>query len=264
MPVYPSQRGVYEPINEGKVDTKSPRMESPALAYFIPPILRVHAMALILTLALGIACAGLALKLFIYWRTASGFPAVLTPAPSTRVGVLVRVACEVVLFRSLWRADKLGWVLGMGFHYSLLLVILSHHWLFFDPPLTVLMAFDALPFVPELLGLSLLGLLLRRCFHSRLRFISGPSDYLWLALLLVIALSGFFMWTIAPLEITAVRAFTLGLVEGDWMQAPQHWLFLLHTSAISLLLCVFPFSKMFHAPAIFITPTRAGRDKARQ
>ena len=264
MPVYRSQLGAYEPINERKIGARPRGEEAIVPAYRILPNLGVNAMALILILALGIACVGLALKLFIYWRTAPGFPAVLTPAPSTRVGVLGRVACEVLLFRSLWRADKLGWVLGMGFHYSLAFVILGHHWLFFDPPLTGLMGHNALSFAPELLGLSLLGLLLRRCFHPRLRFISSPSDYLWLVLLLTIVLSGSFMWTVAPLEAATVRAFTLGLVVGDWVEAPWHWPFLLHMSAISLLLCIFPFSKMLHAPAIFITPTRAGRDKARQ
>ena len=67
--------------------------------------------------------------------------------PSTRWGVLARMATEILLFRSLFRNNRarigggrliLGetgvlWLSALAFHWALLLILLRHLRLFFEP-----------------------------------------------------------------------------------------------------------------------------------
>ena len=65
---------------------------------------------------------GIAFKVRLYWKTPAPLKIPTTPAPLTQGGVFIRMFKEVVFFFSLFRANKLLWVLGIGFHYALALV----------------------------------------------------------------------------------------------------------------------------------------------
>ena len=56
-----------------------------------------------------------------------------TPAPTTRPAWCVRMLREVVLFESLFKANKWIWIFGWMFHSALLLVLLRHLRYFTEP-----------------------------------------------------------------------------------------------------------------------------------
>jgi nitrate reductase gamma subunit len=76
---------------------------------------------------------GVANKIRIYAKTPAPLKIPTTPAPVTQGGVVIRMMQEVFLFKSLFRSDKLLWVLGMLFHYTMLIIVLRHFRYVLDP-----------------------------------------------------------------------------------------------------------------------------------
>ncbi len=111
---------------------------------------------------------------------------------------------------------------------------------------------------------GLVGLLARRIVVDRVRYISSPSDHLFLLLLLGIGGSGLFMKYVAHTYIVALKACTLGLILFDWQPLPADPILLTHLSLVAALMIVFPFSKLLHAPGLFFNPTRYQVDNARE
>ena len=66
---------------------------------------------------------GVANKIRIYAKTPAPLKIPTTPAPVTQSGVFLRMFQEVFFFKSLFRADKFLWLLGMLFHYTMLLIV---------------------------------------------------------------------------------------------------------------------------------------------
>src|SRR4030066_152081 len=69
---------------------------------------------------------------------------------------------------------------------------------------------------------GLLGLWSRRVLVDRVRYISGPSDHLMLALLVAIGGSGIAMRYLAHTDIVALKAFFLGLMAFSWHPSPKN------------------------------------------
>ena len=111
---------------------------------------------------------------------------------------------------------------------------------------------------------GLAGLLVRRIAVPRVRYISAPSDYLMLLLLLALALSGLAMKYVAPTDVVAVKAFMVGLLTFSWQPLPADGVLLLHLSLVVVLMLIFPFSKLLHAPGMFFSPTRNQVDNPRE
>ncbi len=111
-------------------------------------------------------------------------------------------------------------------------------------------------------GLS--ALLARRLLVERIRYISGPSDYLMLALFLAIGLSGLGMKYLARTDIVSVKQFFLGLIYFDWRPLPADPALLVHLTLVLTLMVVFPFSKLLHAPGVFFSPSRNQADDSRE
>jgi len=65
-------------------------------------------------------------------------------------------------------------------------------------------------------------------------------------------------------DIVSFKAFVLGLLYFDWQPLPANPLLLTHLALVSLLMIIFPFSKLLHAPAVFFSPTRNQVDDARE
>ena len=223
------------------------------------------AYALLFYAATGVLVVGLALKILSYARTPSPLKIATTPAPITRSGVGLRLLREVVLFESLFKSSKWTWLFGWLFHAGLLLVLLRHLRYFQQPVWTPVVWVQ---FIGTYAGFALVaglaGLWARRFLVDRVRYISTPSDHLHLALLLAIGLSGLGMRFVAPTDIVALKAFTLGLMRFDWQPLPNDPLLLLHLSLVALLMFVFPISKLLHAPGLFFSPTRNQVDNPRE
>ncbi|MFM2067929.1 MAG: DsrM protein [Pseudomonadota bacterium] len=221
--------------------------------------------AVVLYAATAMLVVGTALKMRSYLRTPAPLKIPTTPAPTSTPGVALRLAREVVLFESLFRASTWTWVFGWLFHASLLAVLLRHARYFQEPVWTPIVWVQ---FAGTLAGLTmalgLAGLWARRRFVDRVRYISTPSDHLHLALLLVIALSGLAMRYVAHTDIVALKAYVQGLLRFDIQPLPADPLLLLHLALVALLMTIFPISKLLHAPGLFFSPTRNQMDNPRE
>ena len=151
------------------------------------------------------------------------------------------------------------------FHFALLLVTLRHLRYFQEPVwwwVNVIQPFGMYAGYAMVIGL--LGLLARRIFVARVKYISAPSDYLMLVLILAIGITGLAMKFISHTDIVAVKEFMLGLMYLDIQPMPTDVLFIAHLSLVILLMLVFPFSKLLHAPGVFFSPTRNQVDNSRE
>jgi len=216
-------------------------------------------------LATAVFAGGLAYRIYDYARTPAPLKIPTTPAPTTRRGVALRLAREIVLFESLFKSSLWTWVFGWLFHAGLALVLIRHlryftepvwGWVAFAQPFGIYAAFA--------MAAGLAGLWVRRFAVARVRYISTPSDHLMLALLLAIAASGLAMKYFAHTDVVAVKAFFLGLMVVDWQPLPPDGLLYVHLALVALLMLIFPFSKLLHAPGLFFSPTRNQADNSRE
>lgn len=203
--------------------------------------------------------------------------------PSTPAGVAVRMALEVLFFRSLFRNTKFElhegpkltyhwekwlWLAALVFHWSFFLIFLRHLRFFTEP----------LPgFIPVLEGLdgflrvgvralyltdigilvAITYLFLRRVLIPQVRYISLPADYFPLMLIFSVAFSGVLMRYFYRVDITAVKELTMGLVTlQPKVPGAIGLLFYIHLFCASVLGAYFPFSKLMHMGGVFLSPTR--------
>jgi nitrate reductase gamma subunit len=211
--------------------------------------------------------------------------------PQSSLGVVARMALEVLLFRSLFRnssaelhsgprlvfgANRALWLVSLLFHYSLLVVVVRHLRLFMSPvpgAVAALMRLDSgleigLPPV-TLTSVILLGavafLLARRLVSARLRYISLVGDYWPLLLLLGIAGTGVLLRHWVRTDLVAIKDFCLSLARLDPVLPDKvHWLFFTHLFLVSVLCACFPFSKLVHIGGVLLSPTRNLASNSRQ
>jgi nitrate reductase gamma subunit len=205
---------------------------------------------------------GLLWKIVDYARTPQPLKIATTPAQITVAGVSWRMLKELVVFESLFKANKWLWFFGWIFHVALVLALVRHLNLFVGTWSTWIDT--AASYSGVLMTFGLAGLWSRRFLIDRIRYISAPSDHLMLALLLSIALSGLAMRYFAYPNLLALRGFVCGLFTFDWQPLPTQPLLLLHLSLMALLMIVFPMSKLLHAPGVFFSPTRNQADNPRE
>lgn len=203
--------------------------------------------------------------------------------PSTTLGVIGRMALEVLVFRSLFRnvrtqlkpGPKLAyvggwelWAAAMAFHWSFLLIVLRHMRYFTEPVAgfaTMLAALDGffeigVPtlYVTNVLIVAGLGyLLLRRVFDPQLRMISLAADFFPLLLLLSIVVTGGLMRYFGHTDVASIKELAIGLITfHPVVPAGIGSLFFVHLTLVSVLLAYLPFSKLMHMPGVFLSPTR--------
>ncbi len=210
--------------------------------------------------------------------------------PTTKAGVIGRMALEILVFRSLFRntkfekkeGDKLSyewekwlWLFAIAFHWSFAVVILRHLRFFTDPvlfPVQMLESMDSffqvgLPVV-FMSGIVLLAatfaLFARRVYIPQMRYISLGADYFPLFLIGGIAISGILMRYFAKTDIVSVKEITMGLVTfRPTIAEGVDPIFYVHIFLVSILLAYFPFSKLMHLGGIFFSPTRNLRTNTR-
>ena len=223
------------------------------------------AFALLFYAAFLVLVLGTGYRIWTYVRTPAPLKIPTTPAPTTRSGVALRLAREVVFFESLFKANLWLWAAGWLFHAGLALVLLRHLRYFTEPVwgwVAWLQPFGVYAGFAMAAGLA--GLWIRRMFVARVRYISTPSDHLMLALLLGIALSGLAMKYVAHTDIVGVKRFFLGLMVFDWQPLPADPVLYAHLFLVALLMLVFPISKLLHAPGVFFSPSRNQVDDPRE
>jgi len=221
--------------------------------------------ALLFYAATLLGVGGLAWRIRDYARTPAPLKIPTTPAPTTTGGVVLRMLREVFLFESLFKANLWIWLFGWMFHVALALVLVRHLRYFTEPVwfwVVWLQPFGLYGGLAMAAGLA--ALWVRRFLVERIRYISTPSDHLMLVLLLGIAASGLSMKFLVHTDIVNLKAFALGLILFDWQPLPAHPLLYVHLLLVALLIGIFPYSKLLHAPGIFFSPGRNQADNPRE
>lgn len=224
-----------------------------------------YAFAALFYVAGLVLVLGLAVRIADYWRTPVPLKIPTTPAPTSQAGVVFRMAREVMLFESLFKSNLWIWALGWLFHAGLALVVLRHLRYFTEPVwswVALIQPFGIYAGFAMAAGLT--GLWARRFLVERIRYISTPSDHLMLALLLAIAASGLAMKFVMHTDIVGLKAFFLGLLRVDPQPLPGDVALYAHLALVALLMIIFPFSKLLHAPGVFFSPTRNQVDNPRE
>ncbi len=215
--------------------------------------------------ATAILIIGLAYKIRKYIKTPAPLKIPTTPAPTTRSGVAFRMIKELTIFESLYKSNKWIWLFGWLFHFGLLLVLLRHLRYFTDPVwswVVFIQPFGKYAAFAMLAGLA--GLLLRRIVVDRVRYISAPSDYLMLLLLLLIGGTGALMTFVTHTDIVTLKSYLMGLMVFEIRSLPTDPVLLIHLASVILLMAIFPISKLLHAPGVFFSPTRNQVDNPRE
>lgn len=213
-------------------------------------------------------------------------------APHNTLGVIGRMALEVLAFRSLFRntrmelyergnvtygATKWLWLGAIVFHYCMLVVILRHLRFFIEPVPGFVTSIAYLDGFFEIgtpvlyvtgAGFIAAGayLLLRRLAIPQLRYVSLANDYFPLFLLIGIGVTGIILRHWVKTDIVAVKAWTMGLamLRFEPLAEGVHYLFYIHLCLVCSLLIYFPFGKLMHAPGVFLSPTRNLRANSRE
>ncbi|OED41899.1 nitrate reductase [Chromatiales bacterium (ex Bugula neritina AB1)] len=222
-------------------------------------------ISLLFYFAVAVFFIGVGRKVYRYASTPAPLKIPTTPAPVTRFGVVLRMAREVVFFESLFKASLWTWVFGWLFHAGLFVALLAHLRYFVQPVwgwVAIIAPLSPYAGLAMIIGLS--GLLVRRLCVDRVRYISAPSDYLMLLFLLAIGLSGLGMRYYFHIDIVSLKQFATGLLAFEFRALPGGLLLLLHLLLISVLLLIFPFSKLLHAPGVFFSPSRYQVDNPRE
>jgi nitrate reductase gamma subunit len=211
-------------------------------------------------------------------------------SPHTTKGVVARLALEVLFFRSLFWNERVElrkayqllykrnlylWLGGLVFHWCLFVILFRHLRFFTEPvPSLVLSAlfldgilqnlFPVIYMTDFFITVALIYLFLRRVRDSQLRYISLPSDYFALFLLLGVVFSGILMRLFYRVDLVKVKglmvklfSFQPVLPEGIGL------LFYIHLFLVSVLIAYFPFSKLMHLAGVLLSPTRNLKNNSR-
>lgn len=220
--------------------------------------------------------------------------------PSTTIGVVARMALEILTFRSLFRNTRMKmtsegrfsyslevflWVGALAFHYAFLTTLVRHLRFFLEPVPWCIQMLEMLdgfmkievlynPIQFGLPGVYLSGLVLfaavaflflRRLFVANVRYISLASDYFPLFLIMGIAFTGILMRYFIKADVAAIKELTMGLVTfTPSIPAGISPLFYIHLFLVSVLLVYFPNSKLMHMGGVFLSPTRNMRGNTRE
>ncbi|MFC1990079.1 sulfate reduction electron transfer complex DsrMKJOP subunit DsrM [Chloroflexota bacterium] len=211
-------------------------------------------------------------------------------SPTSAAGVIARMALEIFLFRSLFRNEKAElkesqkltlqgnrslWLGGLVFHWSLLIILFRHTRLFIEPVPSIV------PFIQEIDGIfqqpfailyitnitiliALTYLFVRRVVYPQIRYISLPSDYFALLLLLGIVIQGSLMRLVYKVDVVAIKELAMGVLylhptvpEGISLA------FYIHLFLVSILVAYFPLSKLVHGSGVLLSPTRVLKNNSR-
>jgi nitrate reductase gamma subunit len=220
--------------------------------------------ALLFYTASVLLVVGLALRIKMYASTPTPLKIPTMPAPLTKSGAAFRVFREVAFFESLFKSNRWIWIFAVLFHAGLLLVLLRHVRYFQADVWTVIKLVQPFGIYGGMAMVAgLLGLWARRVVQERIRYITGPSDHLMLALLVLIGASGLSLKFVARTDIISVKAYFLGLLRFNIQELPSDPALLVHLAAVATLMIVFPISKLLHVPGVFFSPSRNQVDDAR-
>ncbi|MBZ0155305.1 MAG: hypothetical protein K8I29_03710 [Alphaproteobacteria bacterium] len=161
--------------------------------------------------------------------------------------VFLKAAGDIISFRRLLMVNDVLWIGELAFHASFVLIVLRHLRYFLEPvpgwvealqPLGVLAGY--------VFPLALVYIFIRKIVIERVKYIS-PYNLLLLSLLVLLGVTGLLLKTVFRTDITAVKAFALGIVTFRPAPAPDSVLFIIHFVLFLVLVAYLP-THVFSAP----------------
>ncbi|MFC1520957.1 sulfate reduction electron transfer complex DsrMKJOP subunit DsrM [Elusimicrobiota bacterium] len=203
--------------------------------------------------------------------------------PHNWLGVIGRMALEVLLFRSLFRntsaelrggprivygESKWLWLASLAFHWSFLVILIRHMRFFAEPVPFFVLALQSLDGFMQI-GVPILYLsdmaflaavtylFIRRIVIPQVRYISLAADYFPLFLILGIGATGVMMRYFTKVDVIKVKELVMSLVTFN-AHVPEGIgaIFFVHLFFVCVLAMYFPFSKLMHLGGVFLSPTR--------
>jgi nitrate reductase gamma subunit len=209
-------------------------------------------------LALAVFLAGMGWRAARWLQRPVPFSLALSPTEAGPGRQAALAAKELLLFLGLLRGDRWLWLAAWLMHASLALILVGHA---VGIPCQT-QQFCYLGASPEtsrwfshVLGMTagtvfvvcLLTLACRRIAIPELRRLSEPGDYLILALLLAVAITGMWLRSIpGEAGLAAARSYLGSLVAFRPGPLPSSTPLVLHFTLVNVLLICFPFSKLAH------------------
>jgi nitrate reductase gamma subunit len=217
------------------------------------------AYALMFYGATAILLSGLAAKIWNAVRHPKPLKASIAPSADSPVTGTIRLASEVVLFRSIFFNDRWNWIFGTCFHFGLLLVLIRHLRYALDPS-WVGGIFWKVVVVAQPFGLygglaligGVLGYTARRVLFKEVRKKTALVDYLLLGLLFIIPVLGY-LNAYLHTDVVGVKNFFVGLATGDWKPLPTDGVLLVHLWLVAVMMVALPFGKMLHMGDLYET-----------
>jgi nitrate reductase gamma subunit len=172
---------------------------------------------------------------------------------------------ETLFFPSLYRADRLFWVLAWSFHLALALAFFGHF-----RAITGLVDAGLLKLGFGASGIEMLSaagggiagvalivsigaLLIRRVAVTRVREISSLPDFFALFLLIAVIATGNYMrFHVSNIDLSETRAWAWSLISFS-PKAPLHPSILVHALFAEMLILYISFSKLMHFGGFFFT-----------
>jgi nitrate reductase gamma subunit len=203
--------------------------------------------------------------------------------PFTSIGVIIRMALEVLVFRSLFRNTKMElrdgpqlaygstkwlWMAGLAFHWTFLIILTRHLRLFFEPVpffVEILETLDGffqvgapVLYITDLIFLGAVTFLfLRRVVIPQVRYISLASDFFPLFLIGAIGGTGVLMRYFLKTDVVGIKELMMSLITfSPVIPAGIGTIFYIHLFLVSALFAYFPMSKLMHMAGVFLSPTR--------
>ncbi|MBI4677124.1 MAG: respiratory nitrate reductase subunit gamma [Elusimicrobia bacterium] len=212
--------------------------------------------------------AALAYKIRAWMSLAS--PAMtLFPACADGQANCINTAQEAVFFKSLFQGDKVLWAFAWAFHAVLLLVFIGHFRVLSGAPDALLrtagMSEGAIQAMSSGAGgaagvvilIATVLLLARRFAIPRVAEITGPADYLILALIAAVIITGNMMrFGSEHFDLALTREFFAAVATFSGpaqAKALENGAFVVHMLLAFMLILMIPFSKLLHFGGIFFT-----------
>ncbi len=203
--------------------------------------------------------------------------------PSNSLGVIIRMAFEVLLFRSLFRNTRMElrdgpklaygstkwlWLGGLAFHWTFLIILTRHLRLFLEPVPGFIKILESLDgffqvgapvlYLTDLIFLGAVTFLfLRRVIIPNVRYISLAADYFPLFLIGAIGSTGVLMRYFLKTDVVGIKELMIGLITfSPVVPLGIGVIFYIHLFLVCTLFAYFPMSKLMHMAGVFLSPTR--------
>jgi nitrate reductase gamma subunit len=200
-------------------------------------------------LSLLILFGNYAAKMLIWTR---GKPLNETISRKPSVKTFVMAVCDILSFRRVLIANDLLWFGEWIFHASFVLVMLRHLRYFLEPVPQWVWSVQTVGIIAGYILPVTLVLLLTVKFRNEKKKYFSSYNFLLLALILALSVSGLLMQKIFHPDIVSVKTFAVGMVTFAFAAAPTSALFIFHFLGFLALIVSLP-THIFAAPLTLIS-----------